>query len=57
MRVFEWYCDKVRRVQQLQLRDFFLFLLAKVWSGVAIGILMASYVTGINWVVVGWGLA
>jgi hypothetical protein len=57
MKVFDWYCGRVRRVQQLSLRGFFLFLLAKVWGGVAIGILMASYISGINWVAIGWGLA
>ena len=54
MGLIRWYQDRVRATQQLPLKQYFLFFLSKVMGGFAIGLLLASYVTGVNWIMVGW---
>jgi len=54
MGLIKWYADKIRATQQLPLKQYFLFFLAKVGGGFAIGLLLASYITGVNWIIVGW---
>ena len=49
-----WYEDRVQATQQLPLKQYFLFFLSKVMGGFAIGLLLASYVTGVNWIMAGW---
>ena len=54
MGLIKWYEDMVRATQQLPLKQYFLFFLSKVLGGFAIGLLLASYITGVDWIMVGW---
>jgi len=54
MGLFKWYWDLVRTTQQLPLNQYFLFFVSKVFGGFALGLLLASYITGVNWAMAGW---
>jgi len=54
MGLIKWYEDMVRATQQLPLKHYLLFFMAKILGGFAIGLLLASYVIGVNWIIVGW---
>jgi len=54
MGLLKWYWDRVLATQQLPLREYFLFFVAKVFGGFALGLLLASYITGVNWAMTGW---
>ena len=50
----KWYGERIAAVRKLPLRDFFLFFLGKVLGSFALGLLVASYVKGIDWIMAGW---
>jgi hypothetical protein len=54
MRLFDWYWDRVRATQQLPLKHYLLFFLGKVWGAFALGLLVAAYISGVDWATVGW---
>jgi hypothetical protein len=54
MGLFSWYADRVRATQQLPLREYLIFFTCKVLGGLAVGLLLASYVAQVDWIAVGW---
>jgi len=54
MGLFKWYQDLLRGTQQLPLMQYLLFFVAKVLGGFAFGLLIASYIKGVDWAMAGW---
>ncbi|MBU0763073.1 MAG: hypothetical protein KKD39_08615 [Candidatus Altiarchaeota archaeon] len=54
--LINWYWDKVDATRKLPLKNYFLFFLGKVFGGFALGLLIASYIAGIDWITVGWSI-
>ncbi len=54
MGLVNWYMDKISAVQQLPRNLFLLFVFSKVFGAFAMGILAASYITGVEWTTAGW---
>jgi hypothetical protein len=53
MNILSWYLEKAKVTQALPLRDYLLFFFGKVGGSFALGLLVASLISGVNWVVVG----
>jgi hypothetical protein len=54
MDLFNWYLDKVKMTQQLPIKQYLLFFLGKVFGAFAFGLLLAAYITGVDWATIGW---
>jgi hypothetical protein len=54
MNLIKWYLDRILATQKLPLKEYFLFFLGKILGGFAIGLLLASYLTEVDWASVGW---
>jgi len=54
--IIKWYASKVENLKKLSNLELFLFISSKSLGGMAMGMIIASYVKDVNWFPIGISL-